>query len=210
MLSPPALRVLLVDDHFVVRMGLAAALQSEAGLEIIGEAGSGRQALALLRTTPADIVLMDWRLPDQTGAEAAQAIRAEFPETKVIIVSAYDGKEDIAVAVEAGVDGYLTKSTERQEIIQAIFAVHAGETYFPPAIAAKMAIRMRREPLSDREREVLIEIVKGRSNKEIATALGIAPGTVKLHVVHLLSKLGVRDRTQAAGVAIQRGLVRLE
>lgn len=155
-------------------------------------------------------MILDWRLPDCSGGDAARAIGKEFPDVRIVVLSAFDGEEDVYRAIEAGADAYLSKNAARKEIVKAMRAVHRGESYFPLAIASKAAARMRRDPLSQRELEVLAEIVKGRSNKEIADVLGITCGTVKLHVVNLLSKLEVRDRTQAASVAIQRGIIRLD
>lgn len=204
------IRILLIDDHFVVRMGLAAALETEPGFEVVGEAGTARQALAALRKSNIDVAVCDWRLPDRPGAKLVEDIRAEFRNVRVLVLSAYESEEDVYSAIEAGADAYVPKSAPRKEIVKGIRSIHQGGQYFPQQIATKLASRVRRTALSDRERDVVREIVHGRSNKEIADVLGIATGTVKLHVVHLLEKLGVRDRTQAASVAIQRGIVRLD
>jgi len=203
-------RVMLVDDHFVVRMGLAGSLDAEHDLRVVAECGSGEQAVELYRAERPNVVVMDWRLPGMSGVEVTAAIRAEYPEARVVMLSNYDGEEDVYQAVEAGVAAYLPKSVEREELLLAIRSVVAGKPYFPPAIAARLAARQNRPEISPREMDVLRLIVRGASNKEIAKALGIVEITVKLHVSKLLEKLGVADRTQAATTAIQRGIVHLD
>ena len=203
-------RVLLVDDHFVVRMGLAGSLNAEQDLKVVAECGSGEQAVELYRTHQPDVVVMDWRLPGISGVEATAAIRAEFSHARIVMVSNYDGEEDVHRAVEAGAAAYLPKSVEREELLAAIRSVSDGRTYFPPAIAARLAARHERPEVSPREMEVLRLVVQGASNKEIAKTLGIAVITAKLHVSKLLEKLDVSDRTQAATTAIRRGIVHLE
>jgi DNA-binding NarL/FixJ family response regulator len=204
------IRLLLVDDHFVVRMGLASSLNLEADMEVVAECGKGEQALELFRRHRPDVTLMDWRLPGMNGVETTAAIRREAGDARVIMLSAFEGEEDIHSAVQAGVSAYLPKSVEREELLAAIRAVHGGGSYFPAAIAEKLKAHMSRPELSPREMEVLRLIVKGRLNKEIADALGLAEITVKQHVSSILAKLGVADRTQAATAAIQRGIVHLE
>ncbi len=210
MKTPGKIRLLLVDDHFVVRTGLAASLSLEPEMVVVAECGSGEEAVQLYRQHQPDLVIMDGRLPRMSGAEAAAAIRAEFPQARVLMLSVRDGEEDIHQAVQAGVFGYVHKAALREEIIAAIRAGYAGHEYFPPAIAAKLAARRKRPELTSRELEVLQLIVEGRSNKEIASALQVAEVTAKLHVGRILEKLGVADRTQAATVAIQRGYIHLE
>jgi DNA-binding NarL/FixJ family response regulator len=203
-------RVMLVDDHFVVRMGLAGSVDAERDLEVVAECGSGEQAVEIYPAARPDVVVMDGRLPGMSGVEATSALRAAFPGARVVILSNYDGEEDVYRAVQAGAVAYLSKTVERAELLTAIRRVAAGETYFPAAIAAKLAQRENRPELSPREMDVLRLIVSGASNKEIAKALGIAEITVKLHVSRVLEKLDVADRTQAATTAIQRGIVHLE
>lgn len=203
-------RLLLVDDHFVVRMGLAGSLDAEHDLKVVAECGNGEQAVEAYRDQRPNVVVMDWRLPGMTGVQATAAIRAEFPDARIVILSNYDGEDDIHQAVQAGAMAYLPKSVEREELLAAIRSVAAGGAYFPPAIAARLAARRNRPELSPREMDVLRQVVRGASNKEIARSLGIAEITVKLHVSKLLEKLDVADRTQAATTAIQRGIVHLD
>jgi DNA-binding NarL/FixJ family response regulator len=206
----PKIGLMLVDDHFVVRMGLAASLSLEPDMKIVAECGTGEEAIALFPRHRPDIVIMDHQLPGMSGPEAAAAIRRESPDARIVVLSVHDGEEDIFRAVQAGAVGYLHKAARRDEIVAAIRSVRAGQTCFPAAIAAKLAARQQQASLSKRELEVLRLIVEGYSNKAIAKALNLAQVTVKLHVGHVLEKLGVIDRTQAATTAIQRGIVHLE
>lgn len=201
--------ILVVDDHFVVRAGLSGSINAEPDLIVRFEASTGRQAVELYREHKPDIVLMDLRLPDMTGTEATRTIRQEFPAAKIIMLSTYDGVEDVYRALQAGAASYLLKSTQRDELLKAIRAVHAGERYVTPAIAAKLAERVSYTDLSSREMDVLRGIADGKSNKEIAAALSITEVTVKLHVRSILSKLQVNDRTQAVTAALQRGILHL-
>lgn len=203
------IRLLLVDDHFAVRVGLAASLKFESDMEVVAEASNGRDGINLYREFEPDVVVMDWRLPDITGVEATAAIRSEYPAARVIMLSVYEGEEDIFRAMEAGACGYILKDSERDDVLEAIRRVYQGEQFLPARIAARLKQRMGRPHLSDREMQVLLLIVKGRANKEIASDLGIAEITVKQHVSHILEKLDVLDRTQAATAAIQRGIVHL-
>lgn len=204
------IRLMLVDDHFVVRAGLAGSLALEPDIEIVAECGSGEQAIEAYRARQPDVVLMDWRLTGVTGVEATAAIRREFPEARIVSFTVYEGEEDIARAVDAGAIGYLPKSSSRQEILAALRAAHRGEMAFPPAIAVRLAASRSRGRLNDREMAVLRGIVRGQSNKEIAAALDLAEVTVKFHVGRILDKLNVLDRTQAATTALQRGIIHLE
>lgn len=210
MSKSPLIRLLLADDHFVVRMGLASSLRLEADFEIVAEAGSGEEAIALYHEHRPDVVVLDWRLPDMTGVDVTSAVRAFDPTARILILSAFSGEEDVFRAVQAGAESYLLKSARRAEIVQAIRTLSQGGQHFPPKISAILAARLRREDLTARERSVLGEIVKGSSNKEIGTLLEISESAVKLHVTHLLQKLRAKDRTHAATIAIQRGIVHLE
>ncbi|MGA3266962.1 MAG: response regulator transcription factor [Verrucomicrobiota bacterium] len=201
------IRVMVVDDHFVVRMGLIESVNLEADMTVQCEAATGTEAVALYRQHQPDIVLMDLKLPDISGAEATKAIRKEFPSAAVIILSMYDGEEDIYRSLKAGATTYLVKTAARNELIETIRAVHAGESQISPMIGARLAQRMQRPDLTSRELAVLRLLVKGRSNKEIAEELVITTVTVKLHVGHILTKLGANDRTQAAMTALQRGII---
>jgi DNA-binding NarL/FixJ family response regulator len=204
------IRILIVDDHPIVREGLAALIERRADMTVVGEAGTGEAAIAQFRALQPDVTLMDLRMPELGGVAAITAIRQEFPAARIIILTTYDGDEDIYRGLQAGARAYLLKDAPREELLDAIRAVHAGQTRIPPAVAAKLAERMMGGPeLTAREVEVLAQIVAGASNKEIGTALGISEGTVKAHVNSILGKLGVTDRTQAVTTAIQRGIVHL-
>ncbi len=210
MSQPETIRLMLVDDHFVVRAGLAGSLGLEPDVEVVGECGSGEQAVAAYREHRPDVVLMDWRLPGMSGVEATAAIRREFAEARIIVFTVYEGEEDVTRAVEGGVAGYLPKSSSRQEILAALRAVRRGERVFPASIAAKLAAARVRGKLTEKEMNVLQAIVRGRSNKEIAAELHLAEVTVKFYVGRILGKLGVLDRTQAATAALQRGIIHLD
>ena len=202
--------LMLVDDHFIVRAGLAGSLTLDPLIKVVAECDTGEEAAAAFRKHRPDVVLMDWRLPGITGVDATKAILSEFPAARVIVLTAYEGEEDIHRAVEAGVAGYLPKSVRRRELLTAIRKVHEGGTYFPESISAKIAGRKKRPELNDRELRVLGCIARGRSNKEIAVEMRIAEVSVKFHVGNILRKLDVADRTQAAMIALQRGILHLE
>ncbi|MGA3265333.1 MAG: response regulator transcription factor [Verrucomicrobiota bacterium] len=204
------IQVMVVDDHFVARKGLIESVNLEADMTVQCEASTGAEAIALYRQHRPDLVLMDLRLPDISGAEATQAIRKEFPSAAVIILSVYDGEEDIYQSLKVGAITYVLKAAPREELIETIRAVHAGECRISPVIGARLAGRMRRPDLTSRQLDVLRLIVKGRSNKEIAEELAITIVTVKLHVGQILTKLGASDRTQAAMTALQRGIIHSE
>jgi two-component system NarL family response regulator len=209
MTTDKKIRIMVVDDHFVVRMGLKGSIDLEQDMVVTIEAPTGEQAVALYRQEQPDIVLMDLQLPGMSGVEATRAICKEFPGAAIIMLSTHDGEEDIYRSLQAGARTYLLKTAARNELIETIRAVHAGERRISPAVGARLAERMMHPELTTREIEVLGLIVKGRSNKEIAAELVIAEVTVKLHVGHILSKLGVNDRTQASTTALQRGIVHL-
>ncbi|HMG33348.1 MAG TPA: response regulator transcription factor [Blastocatellia bacterium] len=204
------IKVLVVDDHFVVRMGVTTLINTQSDMAVVAEGASGQQALELFRAHQPDVTLMDLRMPGMGGVEAISAIRAEYPEARVIVLTTYDGDEDIYRAFQAGARAYLLKDMHHDELLSAVRAVHQGQRFIPPAVANRLADRMPRSELTSRELEVLRLIVKGMSNKEIAQALSIAEGTVKIHVNNVLGKLGVNDRTKAATTALQRGIVHLE
>jgi DNA-binding NarL/FixJ family response regulator len=203
------IRVLVVDDHAMMRLGLSEAISGERDMQVVGEASNGAQALALYREHLPDAVTMDFQMPGADGAESTAALRAEFPEARVVVLSVYEGEETIWRAVEAGASAYVLKSAEIEDVLEAIRHVVAGETYFPAMVAYKLAARQTREALTTRELQVLKLVVAGLSNKEIVARLNMSEGTVKLHISNTLAKLGVSDRTQAAIVAVQRGIVRL-
>lgn len=204
------IRVMVVDDHFVVRMGLSGSINIEPDMAVDTEASTGEQALAAYRQKRPDIVLMDLKLPGMSGVEATKAICREFPDASIVMLSTHDGEEDIYRSLQAGARAYLVKTVAREELIDTIRSVHAGERHISPAVGARLAERMTHPDLTAREVEVLQLIVKGRSNKEIASNLSIAEVTVKLHVGHILTKLRVNDRTQATTTALQRGIIHLD
>ena len=205
-----SIRVLVVEDHHVVRQGLVALLNVADGLEVVGEAADGVEAIAQFRKHQPDITLVDLRLPRLSGVEVIERIRMETPTARFIVLTTYDGDEDIYRALQAGARAYLLKGMTSEELIATIHSVHLGKSYIPPAIAAKLAERLGTEELTPRELDVLEQIVHGKCNNDIATELKISESTVKTHINRLLGKLGVADRTQAATSAIQRGLVPLE
>lgn len=209
-MKKPPIRVLIVDDHFMARLGLTVPINGEPDMHVVAEAANAAEALAEFRKHQPDVVTMDYRLPDQSGTEAALAIRGEFPTACILMLSAYDGEEDVFRAAQSGIRGYLTKDATRADVLGAIRRVHAGETAFAPAIAAKLQKRNHREPLIPREVEILRHIVEGRANKEIADAMHLSEALVKLHVRKILEKLGAIDRTRAATLAIERGVVHLD
>jgi len=203
------IRILVVEDHEVVRQGLVALLSSTDELEVVGAVGDGEEGVAEYRRLLPDVTLMDLRLPKLGGVEAIQKIRAEFPQARVIVLTTFDGDEDIYRALQAGARGYLLKGMPFEELLTTIHAVHAGRSRIPAPVAEKLAERVSGQTLTGRELEVLQRIVAGRANKEIGMDLHISEATVKSHVNSLLSKLGVADRTHAATVALQRGFVHL-
>ena len=209
-MTKESIRVLVVEDHHVVRQGLVALLNVAEGLEVVGEAADGVEAIAQFRKHQPAITLIDLRLPRLSGVDVIERIRMEMPQARFIVLTTYDGDEDIYRALQAVAKAYLLKGMTSDELIATIRMVHAGKSYIPPEIAQKLADRMGVEELTPREFDVLEQIVSGKSNKEIATELTISEATVKTHINSLLSKLGVTDRTQAATAAIQRGIVTLE
>lgn len=207
-MAKPVIRILLVDDHFVVRTGLRAILEDEPDLSVVAEAEDGRQAVELFRVHRPDVTLMDLRMPGLDGVEATRHIREEFPQARVIMLTTYDGDQDINRAVRAGASGYVLKDLTGSELVRAVKAVHEGKTYMPEAVASRLAESLSRPELTPRELEVLKMVVKGLSNKEIADALEMSEHTAKTHLKSILAKFGVRDRTEAATAALQRGFVR--
>jgi DNA-binding NarL/FixJ family response regulator len=204
------IRILVAEDHLVARVGVSTIVNMQTDMTVIAEASNGQQAVEMYRKHLPDVALLDMRMPIMSGVEAATAIRAEFPHARMIALTTYGGDEDIRRALAAGVQSYLTKDVLHDELLKAIRAVHAGQTYLPSGVAAALAAQMPRPDLSAREVQVLELIVRGLANKQIAYSLNIAEHTVKNHVKNILSKLGVQDRTQAATAAIQRGIVHLQ
>lgn len=203
------IRVLIADDHPVVRQGLAAMIARQPGMTVVAEAGDGREAVDLYRAQQPDVALIDLRMPEVDGVEAIAMIRAEFPAARIVVLTTYDGDEDIYRGLRAGAMAYLLKDAPPDELIAAIKVVHAGQKRIPPDVAAKLAERLNSPELTARELQVLHLIVAGQSNREIGATLSIGEGTVRAHVNNILAKLNVQDRTQAATMAIKRGIVRL-
>ena len=208
--KPSPIRILLVDDHFFVRVGLIASFRREGDLVVVGEAGSGEEAISMFAQCKPDVTLMDGRLPDFSGAEAARKIIADSPGARIIMLTVNETEEHIYQAVQAGVRGYLPKSTSRVEMLNAIRLVHGGAIYQPPKVIARLAARRLRKPLSPREVDVLNLLARGLGNKEIAERLAISETTVKSHVRHLLGKLDAEDRAGAVFAGVERGIVQVE
>jgi DNA-binding NarL/FixJ family response regulator len=203
------IRILVAEDHLVARVGVTTIVNMQPDMEVVGEASNGQQAVEMFRKLQPDVALLDMRMPVMSGVEAAQKIRAEFSSAHLVALTTYGGDEDIRRALAAGVQAYLTKDVLHDELLRAIRAVYAGQTYLPAGVAASLAAQMPRPDLSAREIQVLELIVQGLANKQIAYQLSIAEHTVKNHVKNILGKLGVQDRTQAATAAIQRGIIHL-
>jgi DNA-binding NarL/FixJ family response regulator len=209
MTSGGEIRIIVVDDQAVVRQGFVSLISTVPDMRVVAQGTNGREAVALYREHRPDVVLMDLRMPEMGGVEAISTIRREFADAKVIVLTTYDGDEDIYRSLQAGAQGYLLKDMFFDELESAIRAVHAGGRKIPGVVAERLAGRMGGSDLTGREHEVLELIVRGRSNKEIGAALGISEATVKSHINSILGKLGVTDRTQAATTALQRGIVHL-
>lgn len=203
------IRILVVDDHFVVRMGLVAAINMEHDMLVAAEAGDSQQAIEFYRLHRPDVVIMDLRMPDVDGIATTAVLGRETPPARVILFSSFGGDENVRRALEAGAHAYVIKSGPHAELVAAIRSVYAGKFYLPPALAADLAQHVSRPGLSNDEFEVLRLIGGGRSNKEIADVLKVSEITVKRRVGQILQKLGASDRTQAATLAIQRGIIQL-
>jgi DNA-binding NarL/FixJ family response regulator len=204
------IRVMLVDDHILIRMGLVTLSQLEPDIELVGEVEEGEEAVACFRKCKPDVVLVDMRLPGINGVQTIQALRKEFQSVVALVLSTYANDNDVYQAVQAGAMGYLLKEMPLPTLVEAIRTVHAGKQFFPPSISERLAERLRQTDLTPRELVVLRAIAKGMSNKEIGSAYNITEGTVKAHITNLLEKLNVADRTQAVTTAIKRGLIQVD
>jgi DNA-binding NarL/FixJ family response regulator len=205
------IRLLVADDHPVVRDGLRGMLAGQPDLEVVGEAADGAEAVALVPRLYPDVVLMDLRMPGMDGVEAIRKLRTSCPDVRVLVLTTFDTDTDVVRAIEAGATGYLLKDTPREELMRAIRAAARGEAVLAPAVATKLLGQMRAPapgPLSARELEVLELIARGATNREVGAKLFISEATVKTHLLHVFDKLGVSDRTAAVATAIERGLLR--
>ncbi len=210
MTSTPIITILVVDDHSMVRQGIVSILEQQENLHVIAEAQDGLEAVELYQSQNPNITLMDLRMPRLEGVDAIIRIREQDPEANIIILTTYDTDEDIYRGLHAGARGYILKDATSEDLIEAIHTVHAGKRFIPAHVALKLADRIDGDMLTERENDVLTLLCQGNSNHQIASALSISEGTVKFHINNILSKLGVKDRTQAVITALKRGLTRLE
>lgn len=208
-MSKDSIRILVADDHYVVRMGLVALVETEPDLQVVGEAADGAQAIEQYKKLLPDLTLMDLRMPRTDGIVATQKIREQFPAARILMLTTYDGDEDIHKALSAGASGYLLKNSTRASLIPALRAVAAGQRWIPQEVASRLAARKLFEELTPRELDVLQLLAKGRANKEIADVLNISEYTVKGYLKNILGKLHVADRTEAVTAALQRGIIHL-
>ncbi|HVU31967.1 MAG TPA: response regulator transcription factor [Opitutaceae bacterium] len=203
------LRILVADDHFIVRSGLVALIDSEPGMKVVAQGADGAQAVTLYAEHQPDVAILDIRMPGKSGTEAAEAIRQVFPNARILMLTAYNGDEDIHRALRAGAAGYILKTSTGDDLIPAIRAVAGGLRWIPYDVAGRLAARRQYETLTAREIDVLRLIAKGRANKEIAAALAISENTVKDHLKSILGKLHASARTEAVTAAVQRGIIEL-
>jgi DNA-binding NarL/FixJ family response regulator len=203
------IRILIADDHFLVRIGLMALVNMEPDMEVAGEAGDGTQATEIFEKIIPDLTLMDLRMPGKDGIQATIEIRNKFPDARILMLTTYDGDDDIHKALQAGAQGYVLKNSTRETLIPALRTVAAGQRWIPKDVASRLASRKTFEELTPREIEVLHKLARGLANKEIADALGISEHTVKGHLKNILGKLRVADRTEAVTTAILRGIIHL-
>jgi len=204
------IRVFSVDDHPLMNEGIAAIINNQRDMRLVGQVTSGQEAIQQYRNCQPDVTLMDLRLPDMTGIDTLIAIRGEFPEARIIMLTTFEGDMDIQRALEAGARGYLLKSMPPQELAGVIRQVHAGKKRIPSEVAARLAEHLGEEDLTGREVEVLHKVAQGNRNRDIAEQLFIAEETVKVHLKHIMEKLGARDRTEAVTIAARRGIIQLE
>jgi DNA-binding NarL/FixJ family response regulator len=205
-----AIRILIVDDHPVVREGLAAILSTQDDMQVVAQAGSGEEAMTAFAEQPPDVTLMDLRLPDTSGIDLAARLQSRWPGTRVIMFTSFARGEEVYEALKAGAWSYIRKGAARSELLQAIRSVHAGQRYISPDIGRHLADHVTQNELSVREREVLAQMFEGKSNKEIGSALGISEHTVNIHVKNILSKLGASGRTEAVTIALRKGLLNID
>ena len=203
------IRIVIADDHFLVRMGLVALLSTEANMEVIGEVENGKEAVEIFEKLQPDLALMDLRMPDKDGIQATAEIKQKYPNARILILTTYDGEYEIHRALQAGAQGYVLKNSTRESLIPALRTVAAGQQWIPKDVANRLALRRTFEELTPREVEVLDELARGLTNKQIADVLGISEYTIKDHLCRILAKLRVADRTEAVTTAIRRGIIHL-
>jgi DNA-binding NarL/FixJ family response regulator len=208
--STGSIGILLADDHAIVRSGVAQILNAEHGMRVVAQAADGKEAVDLFTLHRPDVALIDLRMPKLEGVQVVEQIRQHFPDAVIVILTTYDTDNDIERALRAGAKAYLVKDVSAQELVACVRAVHAGRTWVSPDVAAKLVARVTNVRPTDRELAVLRLLADGKSNREIGEALGISDGTVKIHVTHLLAKLGVTSRAEAIATAVRRGLVRID
>ena len=209
MTGPAAIRIMCVDDHPLLREGLAALINNQPGMELVAQAANAQEGIAQFRRHQPDVTLMDLRLPDRSGIDAMIAIRSEFPEARVIMLTTFEGDVEIQRALEAGARGYILKNTPPKDLVDVILQVHAGKKHIPTQVATRLAEHLSDEWLTDREIEVLRQIAEGNRNRDIAEKLFITEETVKVHIKHIMDKLGASDRTQAVAIGVRRGIIHL-
>jgi len=209
MTNANCIRILSVDDHPLVREGVASIINSQSDMSLVGTASDGRKGIESFRALRPDVALMDLRLPDLSGLDVMIAIRSEFPDARVIVLTTFEGDVDVQRALKAGARGYLLKSMPRQQMLDMIRQVHAGKKCVPAEIACGLAEHLGDEALSQREVEVLQQVATGHRNRDIAAKLFIAEETVKVHMKHIMDKLGANDRTQSVTIAARRGIIQL-
>jgi DNA-binding NarL/FixJ family response regulator len=203
------IRILSVDDHPLMHEGIAALINNQPDMTLVAEASDGKSALRTFREHQPDVTLMDLRLPDMSGIESMASILREFPAARVIILTMFEGDVEVQRALKAGARGYMLKTMPPKELVKIIRRVHAGKKYIPPEVAANLAEHFSTDNLTPRETEVLAQIAEGNRNRDIAERLFISEETVKVHIKHIMDKLGASDRTQAVSIAIRRGIIRL-